>query len=40
MLPLAHIGLSGLFDAMLVSGCGARAVPRKTPLYFMNPSSV
>ena len=30
-----HIGLVGSFGALLVGGCGARAVSRKTPIYFM-----
>ena len=35
MLSLAHIGLAGSFGALLVGACGARAVYRKTPIYFM-----
>ena len=30
-----YIGLVGSFGALLVGGCGARAVFRKTPIYFM-----
>ena len=32
---LGTIGLAGSFGALLVCGCGARAVSRKTPIYFM-----
>ena len=35
MLSWAHIGLAGSFGALLVGGCGARAISRKTPIYFM-----
>ena len=35
MLTRAHIGLAGSFGAPLVGGCGARAVSRKTPIYFI-----
>ena len=37
MLSWAHIGLAGSFGAVdwLVGGCGARAVSRKTPIYFI-----
>ena len=35
MLSWAHTGLAGPFGAPLVGGCGARAVSRKTPIYFM-----
>ena len=35
MLSWAHIGLAGSFGALLVGGCGARAVSRKTPIYFI-----
>ena len=28
-------GLAGSFGALLVGGCGARAVSRKTPIYFI-----
>ena len=37
MLSWAHIGLAGSFGALLVgwSGCGARAVSRKTPIYLI-----
>ena len=30
-----YICLAGSFSALLVGGCGARAVSRKTPIYFM-----
>ena len=36
MLSWAHIGLAGSFGALLIGGCGARAVSRKTPIYFIN----
>ena len=29
------IDLAGSFGALLVGGCGVRAVSRKTPIYFM-----
>ena len=29
------IGIFGSFDALLVGGCGAWAVSRKTPIYVM-----
>ena len=32
---VALIGLAGSFGAPLVGGCGARAISRKTPIYFM-----
>ena len=32
---LAHIGLAGSFGALLVGGCGARAVSCKTPIYLI-----
>ena len=32
----AHIGLASSFGAVLVNGCGARAVSRKIPIYFMS----
>ena len=35
MLSWAHIGLAGSLGALLVGGCGARAVSRKTPIYFI-----
>ena len=35
MLSRAHIGLAGSFGALLVGGCGTRAVSRKTPFYFI-----
>ena len=35
MLSWAHIGLAGSFGALLIGGCGARAVSRKTPIYFI-----
>ena len=35
MLSWAHIGLAGTFGALLVGGCGARAVSRKTPIFFI-----
>ena len=38
MLSLAHVVLVGSFGALLfwlVGGYGARAVSRKTPIYFM-----
>ena len=35
MLPWAHMGLAGSYCALLVGGCGARAVSCKTPIYFM-----
>ena len=38
MRSLAHISLVGTFGALLVGllvGCGAWAVSRKTPIYFM-----
>ena len=35
MLSWAHIGLAGSFGALLVCGCGALAVSRKTPIYFL-----
>ena len=35
MLSWAVIGLVGSFGAPLVGGCGARAVSRKTPIYFI-----
>ena len=35
MLPWVHIGLAGSFGALLVGGYGARAVCRKTPIYFI-----
>ena len=35
MLSWVHIGLAGSFGALLVSGCGAQAVSRKTPTYFI-----
>ena len=35
MLSWAHIGLVRSFGALLVGGCGARAVSRMTPIYFM-----
>ena len=35
MFSWAHIALAGSFGALLVGGCGARAVSRKTPFYFM-----
>ena len=31
----AHIGLVGSFGALLVGGCGARAVSHKTSLLFL-----
>ena len=31
----AHKGPAGSFGALLVGGCGARAVSRKTPIYFI-----
>ena len=31
----ARIGPAGSFGALLVGGCGARAVSRKTPIYFI-----
>ena len=31
----AHIGLAGSFGTLLVGGCGARDVSRKTPIYFI-----
>ena len=34
-LSQAHIGLAGSFNALLVGGCGARAVSRKTHIYFI-----
>ena len=34
-LSWAHIGPAGSFGAPLVGGFGARAVSRKTPIYFM-----
>ena len=34
-LSWAHIGLAGSFCDPLVDGCGARAVSRKTPIYFI-----
>ena len=34
-LSWAHRGLDGSFGALLVSGCGARAVSRKTPIYYI-----
>ena len=30
-----YIGLAGSFGALLVGGCGTRAVSRKTPIYFI-----
>ena len=36
MFSWAHIALAGSFGALLVGGCGARAVSRKTPIYFIN----
>ena len=36
MLSWAHIGLAASFGALLVGGCGARAVSRRTPIYFIN----
>ena len=30
-----HIGPAGLFGVLSVGGCGAPAVPRKTPIYFI-----
>ena len=35
MRSWAYIGLAGSFGALLVGACGARAVSRKTPIYFM-----
>ena len=35
MLSWAHIGHASSFGALLVGGCGARAVSRKTPIYFI-----
>ena len=35
MLSWAHIDRVGSFGALLVGGCGARAVSRKTPIYFI-----
>ena len=35
MLSWAHIGLAGSIGALLVGGCGARALSRKTPIYFI-----
>ena len=39
MLSWAHIGLAGSFGALFVGwfvgGCGARAVSRRTPIYFI-----
>ena len=39
MHSLSHIDLAGSFGALLVGwlvgSCGAPAVPRKTPIYFM-----
>ena len=35
MLSWAHTVFAGLFGALLVGGCGARAVSRKTPIYFI-----
>ena len=35
MLSWAHIGLAVSFGALLVCSCGARAVSRKTPIYFI-----
>ena len=35
MLSWAHIGLAGSFGALLIGGCGARDVSRKTPIYFI-----
>ena len=29
-------GHAGLFSALLVGGCGARAVSRKTPIHFIH----
>ena len=34
ILSWAHIGHTGSFGALSVGGCGARAVYRKTPIYF------
>ena len=33
---LAYIGLAGSFVALLFGSCGARAVSRKTPIYFID----
>ena len=35
MLSWAHTVFAGLFGALLVGGCGAQAVSRKTPIYFI-----
>ena len=35
MLSWAHVCPAGSFGALLVGGCGARAVSRKTPTRFM-----
>ena len=35
MLSWTYIGLAGSFGALLVCGCGALAVSRKTPIYFL-----
>ena len=35
MLFWAHIGLAGSFGGLLAGGCGAWAVSRKTPIYFI-----
>ena len=35
MFSLAHTGLTGLFGALMVGGCVAQAVSRKTPIYFI-----
>ena len=36
MFSWAHIGHAGSFGAPLVGGCGAQAVSRKTPVYFID----
>ena len=33
---LAFLSIAGSFGALLVGGCGARAVSRRTPIYFIN----
>ena len=35
MISLAHIGLAGSFGALFIGSCGALAVLRKTPIYFI-----